>query len=145
VQRQNALLRGILYRDKAHVGSVRRLADCFAIILLAFTIRHHELGRDEFYRKAWVHEPRGLVVSSRTRLQPNQTRWGDAADARQQDSSAALLSTRRYSATKLSALIPNLLKGKFNVAKPNKAWVTDITYVRTWQGLASPGWHTVSM
>lgn len=42
--------------------------------------------------------------------------------------------TRHHSATKPSALIPNALQRNFNVAKPNKAWVTDITYIRTWQG-----------
>jgi putative transposase len=42
--------------------------------------------------------------------------------------------TRHYSATKPSALIPNVLQRNFDVAKPNKAWVTDITYIRTWQG-----------
>jgi putative transposase len=38
------------------------------------------------------------------------------------------------SASKPSALIPNVLQRNFDVAKPNKAWVTDITYIRTWQG-----------
>jgi putative transposase len=42
--------------------------------------------------------------------------------------------TRHYSATKPSALIPNLLNRQFDVAHPNKAWVTDITYIRTWEG-----------
>ena len=42
--------------------------------------------------------------------------------------------TRRYSATKPSELIPNILERNFNVARPNKVWVTDITYIRTWQG-----------
>ena len=31
-------------------------------------------------------------------------------------------------------LIPNLLQRRFTVTPPNRAWVTDITYVRTWQG-----------
>ncbi len=42
--------------------------------------------------------------------------------------------TRHYSPTKPSALIPNLLKRNFDVAHFNKAWVTDITYIRTWEG-----------
>src|SRR5574341_385165 len=42
--------------------------------------------------------------------------------------------TRRYSVTKPSASIPNVLQRNFTVAKPNTAWVTDITYIRTWQG-----------
>ena len=42
--------------------------------------------------------------------------------------------TRTYSATKPSKLIPNILKRNFDVEKPNKAWVTDITYIRTWEG-----------
>ena len=33
-----------------------------------------------------------------------------------------------------SVLIPNLLQRQFTVTRPNKAWVTDITYIRTWQG-----------
>jgi putative transposase len=42
--------------------------------------------------------------------------------------------TRRWAVGKPSVLIPNLLQRKFTVTQPNKAWVTDITYIRTWQG-----------
>ena len=42
--------------------------------------------------------------------------------------------TRRWSVGKPSVLIPNLLKRQFTVTRPNTAWVTDITYIRTWQG-----------
>jgi putative transposase len=31
-------------------------------------------------------------------------------------------------------LAPNTLQRQFTVDEPNRAWVTDITYVRTWQG-----------
>src|SRR4030095_2290855 len=41
---------------------------------------------------------------------------------------------QRHSATKPSALIPNSLLRNFTVSKRNTAWVTDITYIRTWQG-----------
>jgi putative transposase len=41
---------------------------------------------------------------------------------------------RRWSVGRPSVLIPNLLQRQFTVTKPNKAWVTDITYIRTWQG-----------
>jgi len=33
-----------------------------------------------------------------------------------------------------SAIAPNLLQRRFNVDRPDHAWVTDITYVRTWEG-----------
>lgn len=42
--------------------------------------------------------------------------------------------TQRYVVSKPAALTPNLLKRAFTVSKPNTAWVTDITYVRTWEG-----------
>ena len=42
--------------------------------------------------------------------------------------------TRRVSVGKAPALIPNVLKRQFTVSQPNKVWVTDITYIRTWQG-----------
>lgn len=42
--------------------------------------------------------------------------------------------TRRWSVGKPAVLIPNLLKRQFTVTRPNVAWVTDITYIRTWQG-----------
>ncbi len=42
--------------------------------------------------------------------------------------------TRRWSVGKPSVLIPNLLQRQFTVTRSNKAWVTDITYIRTWQG-----------
>jgi putative transposase len=41
---------------------------------------------------------------------------------------------RRWTAGKPSLLIPNLLQRQFTVTRPNAAWVTDITYIRTWQG-----------
>ena len=42
--------------------------------------------------------------------------------------------TRRISVGKLAILIPNVLKRQFTVTKPNRAWGTDITYIRTGQG-----------
>ena len=42
--------------------------------------------------------------------------------------------TRRWSVGKPSVLIPNLLQRQFTVTQPNRTWVTDITYIRTWQG-----------
>jgi putative transposase len=33
-----------------------------------------------------------------------------------------------------SILSPNRLNREFTVSAPNQAWVTDITYIRTWQG-----------
>ena len=41
---------------------------------------------------------------------------------------------RRWSVGKPAVLIPNLLKRQFTVTRRNTAWVTDITYIRTWQG-----------
>ncbi len=38
----------------------------------------------------------------------------------------------RASPGRTSALVPNTLQRGFNVSKPNRAWVTDITYVHTW-------------
>ena len=42
--------------------------------------------------------------------------------------------TRHIPVTKPPPLIPNLLQRQFTVSRPNEAWVTDITYIRTWQG-----------
>ncbi len=42
--------------------------------------------------------------------------------------------TRRVAVGKPTAPIPNILQRVFTVSNPNKAWVTDITYIRTWQG-----------
>jgi len=42
--------------------------------------------------------------------------------------------TRRRSIGKPAVLIPNLLQRQFTVTRRNTAWVTDITYIRTWQG-----------
>jgi len=41
---------------------------------------------------------------------------------------------RHHSASKPSELVPNVLQRNFDDAQPNKAWVTDITYIRTWEG-----------
>jgi putative transposase len=42
--------------------------------------------------------------------------------------------SRRIPVGKPAVLIPNILQRQFTVTHPNKAWVTDITYIRTWQG-----------
>jgi putative transposase len=42
--------------------------------------------------------------------------------------------TRRWSVGKPSVLIPNILQRQFTVTRRYRAWVTDITYIRTWQG-----------
>jgi len=42
--------------------------------------------------------------------------------------------TRRYISGKPAVLIPNLVKRNFEVSKPNRVWVSDITYIRTWEG-----------
>jgi putative transposase len=41
---------------------------------------------------------------------------------------------RHHTASKPSVLIPNLVKRNFDVSRPNRVWVTDITYIRTWEG-----------
>ena len=40
----------------------------------------------------------------------------------------------RYARGYPSLLTPNTLQRGFTVSRPNYAWVTDITYVRTWEG-----------
>lgn len=40
----------------------------------------------------------------------------------------------RYIAGRPSIITPNRLNREFTVAQPDQAWVTDITYIRTWQG-----------
>ncbi len=56
------------------------------------------------------------------------------ADARSQSPRLAWLSHAALGGRKPSVLIPSLLQRQFTVTRPNKAWVTDITYIRTWQG-----------
>jgi putative transposase len=41
---------------------------------------------------------------------------------------------RHAAGGKPAVLVPNLLQRQFTVTRPNAAWVTDITYIRTWQG-----------
>jgi putative transposase len=43
-------------------------------------------------------------------------------------------SRKPKSGAKPSELAPNVLQRQFDVGRPNKAWVTDITYIRTWEG-----------
>ena len=40
----------------------------------------------------------------------------------------------RHRAGKPTVVVPNRLARKFTVALPHAAWVTDITYIRTWEG-----------
>ncbi|MBK7595280.1 MAG: IS3 family transposase [Gemmatimonadetes bacterium] len=46
--------------------------------------------------------------------------------------------TRRWTVGKTTVLIPNLLQRQFMVTQPSTAWVTDIKYIRTWQGWLYP-------
>lgn len=41
---------------------------------------------------------------------------------------------RGWSQGKPSLVVPNLLQREFTATQRNRAWVTDITYIRTWQG-----------
>ncbi len=40
----------------------------------------------------------------------------------------------RYEHLVVEAIAPNHLQWQFTVDAPDKAWVTDITCIRTWQG-----------
>ena len=40
----------------------------------------------------------------------------------------------RYKGGKVAAASENHLKQNFDVRSPNQAWVTDITYIRTYEG-----------
>jgi putative transposase len=40
----------------------------------------------------------------------------------------------RHIAGRPSIIAPNTLQREFTVDQPNRVWVTDITYIRTWQG-----------
>jgi putative transposase len=40
----------------------------------------------------------------------------------------------RYIAGRPSIVAPNTLQREFTVEQPNRVWVTDVTYIRTWQG-----------
>ena len=42
--------------------------------------------------------------------------------------------TRSYSAGNPVVVTPDLVTRNFNVIRPNKVWVTDLTYIRTWEG-----------
>lgn len=42
--------------------------------------------------------------------------------------------TRKWTIGKPAVLVPNLLERQFTATKPNTVWVTDITYIRTWEG-----------
>ena len=42
--------------------------------------------------------------------------------------------TRHQPSPPPAAPVPDLVKRNFDVIRPNKVWVTDITYIRTWQG-----------
>lgn len=39
-----------------------------------------------------------------------------------------------YSSGEVSTVTPNLLNREFDITEPNKVWVTDITYIRTYEG-----------
>ena len=57
-----------------------------------------------------------------------------AFDASEQDHCATRLQNPAFSGGKPAVIAPSLVKRNFDVIRPNKVWVTDITYIRTWQG-----------
>jgi len=42
--------------------------------------------------------------------------------------------TRSFSTGKPAVVSPDLVKRNFDVIRPNKVWIADITYIRTWEG-----------
>jgi transposase InsO family protein len=56
-----------------------------------------------------------------------------AANARSQDMSRARNGRKPKSGAKSPELVPNVLQRQFDVGTPNRAWVTDISYIRTWE------------
>lgn len=64
-----------------------------------------------------------------------QQAQGRTLDGRERFAGTARLThTRHIPVAKPQPLVPNLLQRQFTVSRPNEAWVTDITYIRTWQG-----------
>jgi putative transposase len=59
-----------------------------------------------------------------------------AARIMKQDRIKAIRSYKRprYVAGRTSVVTPNRLQQEFTVDHPDRVWVTDITYIRTWQG-----------
>lgn len=49
-------------------------------------------------------------------------------------SARPLRKRHRYTGGQPSTVAPNHLQREFDVAAPDQAWVTDITYIRTWEG-----------
>ena len=93
------------------------------LIRASFTASHGHLRR-----------PARVSRSARSRgdLQQASRRSPDAPE--QLAGTAWLSNPKGSSVGKPSVLIPNLLQRQFTVTRPNHAWVTDITYIRTWQG-----------
>lgn len=46
--------------------------------------------------------------------------------------------TRKAAAKEQAVKVPDLVKGNFTPEAPDRLWVADITYVRSWGGLALP-------
>lgn len=82
-------------------------------------------------RNLW--RSKGISGLTRTRRDLQQAQ-GCTVDARERLRALHGSRTRHIPVTKPQALIPNLLQRQFTVSRPNEAWVTDITYIRTWQG-----------
>lgn len=50
----------------------------------------------------------------------------------------------RRIAGRLSVVAPNRVQRQFTVVRANQVWVTDITYIRTWQGWYIWRWLSIS-
>jgi putative transposase len=62
------------------------------------------------------------------------TEPGGQAHAQPQNQGVGGYKAPRPVAGRPSIVAPNKLQRQFTVAGPDRVWVTDITYIRTWQG-----------
>lgn len=82
-------------------------------------------------RHLWCGQ--GIFFDLRERRNLQQAA-GCSLDAGERIARIAWLSHTAFIPTsKPHVLIPNLLQRQFTVSRPNEAWVTDITYIRTWE------------
>lgn len=95
-------------------------------------------------KQAWLES--GCVYGYR-KIHDELRSWGESsgrnriARLMKQEGLKAQVGYKRpgYRGGSVSVLSPNLLEQNFQADSPNQVWVTDITYIRTYEGVAVSG------
>jgi putative transposase len=125
------------------VYGVRRLCRVLGVSKSAY---YEHRGRDGGARAAWAEHSRVYGARRLTaELRHRGHRWNRKKVARLMRVAGVEGAHRRRRGTYgrrslTTATAPDLVERQFTASEPNKLWVADITYLRSWEGSCTSRW-----